>query len=500
MLSKFSTDELAKFVDFMKSPFFNRSNQLTEISKILLRKRSVSVNIDPTELSSRIKKELKISDASVRKLLAFLGKSVIRYLEVAAALSDKEYTGILLNDSLLRKGIESSLRKNQNRISRSIESGNKTNADRYFKTSMHYSNLFDASVSGMVYQSQKGSAFRAELLGKTAESVALFALIKLTVAFVNYTLNAADSGQAGKKSFGFDIPALLKALQPAAGFKTAGESVLYELYYKACICFSNLASAKHYTAYKDFFTRNSKKLDSDTLNLNYNFLVNYCLISARLGKDRAYFYREHLSLMKFYMLNDYYISGSVRHLLPVMYRNFTVMCAELDDMELLKYLIDNITEKLSRKFKTEMSFFAKSHYYYRLGDFREALRNLNSVEINKFVYKYDLRNLELKIYYAGQDYEKAGSVLHNYLSAVKNDAMLTPDDRERTMKFLEYFSAFLKIVQEPEDGGKRFKLEFLRTKARRESSFVMRKWILEKMDNYLSKSTGKPETGIKAIK
>jgi hypothetical protein len=323
----------------------------------------------------------------------------------------------------------------------------------------------------------------------------LFALIKITAAFVNYTLNAADSGSAGKNGFGFDLPSLFNALKPSPGRKTGTETVLHELYYKACICFCNLASAKHYEDYKKFFMLNSQHLDRDTLNLNYNFLVNYCLISARLGNDRTYFYREHLGLMKFYMLNDYYISGSVRHLQPVMYRNFVLMSNELGDMELLKYLIDNITEKLSRKFKTEMSCFAKSHYYYRLGDFREALRNLNSVDINKFVYKYDLRNLELKIYYDRGDLEKAGRVLHNYLTAVKNDLMLTPDDRERTMKFLEYFSAFLKIIQEPEGREKRFKLEFLKKKAGKETSFVMRKWILEKLDKYLNPYYAAPRTG-----
>jgi hypothetical protein len=165
LLSKFNTDELAGFVEFMKSPFFNRNKHLTEISEILLKKRSLQVNIDHAELSNQIKKELKLTDASVRKLLSLLGRCALRYLEVSAALSDGEYTGILLNNRLLEKGIENSLRKNQDKIRKSLESGNKTDADRFYKASMHYSNLFDTSVSGMVYQTPKGSAYRADVLG-----------------------------------------------------------------------------------------------------------------------------------------------------------------------------------------------------------------------------------------------------------------------------------------------------------------------------------------------
>ena len=111
----------------------------------------------------------------------------------------------------------------------------------------------------------------------------------------------------------------------------------------------------------------------------------------------------------------------------------------------------------------------------------------------KLVYKYDIYSLELKIYYEKGDYEGLEKLLHNFYGNIKNENIFTVHDKERHELLVYYFRKLVSKKIKYDDDNKVVNLELFKKDIEKEIHFVMKKWILSKLDELIKNHKDTPE-------
>jgi hypothetical protein len=163
-------------------------------------------------------------------------------------------------------------------------------------------------------------------------------------------------------------------------------------------------------------------------------------------------------------------------------------CFSLDNPSYLLEFVEHNSKKLSPKNYDEMVNYSMAHYYFLLGDYQKAIKCINDIKINYFFFRYDILNLELKIYYDKYNIEFIQRAIHNYKEMIKRDSFLTKYDKMRLNNFLKYYQKLIFLAEKISINKAYIQdISILYSTIQNESSFAMRKWLLQKISILLNK-------------
>ncbi|MCI0715552.1 MAG: hypothetical protein L0Y77_04425, partial [Chlorobi bacterium] len=153
-------------------------------------------------------------------------------------------------------------------------------------------------------------------------------------------------------------------------------------------------------------------------------------------------------------------------------------------------LIDEFSSKIYPKGRINMYSFSNAFYYFELKDYSKSLNFINKIKMDYFIYKFDVKNLTLKIYYELGFYEEALSVIHSYRELLRKDEFLSEDRKLRHRNFIKYLRKLI-IIKTSE----RLKeIEFFRQKLESVENLPYRRWIMDKVEELINRKgpTQKP--------
>lgn len=478
LLNSFSSKDFEDFELFLFSPLHNRNKSLNLVYNTIKSRKDLLVQKNHDKILHLISKRTSYSTSTVKKLISFLSDSVLEYYKIKSVLSDEFYLRISLNQYLLKNGDSQTLKKSQKILEQKYCMNSKLNIGDYYRIFLHKLNLFNSSVINLKYQNKTDVEERLNTINEAGIYLSLYSLIQLTLLFANYVLNSVDSGTEKVEGFRLPLRQLFETsvlcMTNAADKKIKNE---FNLYYSAYKCYETLANANLYKEYKDIFLEQADRLDHESFYINYNLLLGYCSTSQRVMSSDQFFDKEELELLNYSMEKKLYKNEITSNLSPITYRNYVLLCLENMDMVKLKNLIENYSSELDFTERVDMVNYAFTHYYYGMSNYKNALKYLNTVDLKKFVYKYDLLDLEIKIYYERNDFTSLERLYHNYREIIKKDTLLTKYDKTRFLIFFKHFSDFLRIINKPDNYEVHFSLEYLQSQICKEKSFVMKKWL-----------------------
>jgi hypothetical protein len=483
LLKLFTELDFREFEKYLQSPLLNTNKSLLTVFRLINNNKSLIAQNEYSKLRNLLKRRTGFSAATIRKLLSFLSNVVLNYYKYKSVLSDDIYANILLNQTLLKNGSYETLTKSQISLSNTLSGLTKFNADNLYNTYLHATNLLNTSVIRLKYQSKNESKYRIDVIAQSSENLIVYTLIKLTNDFINYILTSVDSGKEKEElKFFIELDKIFEATKHSIGNSSNEIGLVFQLYYNAFLCYNNLTKKEYYLKYKRFFEGNIEAFDGDTINANINILLSYCIICQRITDEDKFFYSEELVLMSIYIDQELYKNEITSYLSSIMYRNYVLLCFDIMDMEVLKRFIDGNSINLKSSERPDLTNFALAHYYFGIKNIQKSLKHLNSLDLNRFVYKYDILNIEIKIYFERSDLISIEKIFHNYRELIKKDNLLTKYDKRRFMVFFKYFQELLRIISKPDSNNTKVYLKFLREKIENQNTFVMKKWILSKIN------------------
>ncbi len=128
--------------------------------------------------------------------------------------------------------------------------------------------------------------------------------------------------------------------------------------------------------------------------------------------------------------------------------------------------------------RSSISCSALAFYYFSLEKFERSLEYINKIKLDYFIYKYDVKNLMLKLYFElGYD-EEAISMIHSYRELLRKDVFLTDSRKLRNRNFIKYLRKLiiLKIDNNIKD------IENIKIDLQNINEIRYKRWLISKVD------------------
>jgi hypothetical protein len=487
----FSEEELLEFKKFLKSPFFVNNKSLSKIFDVISINKNLLDKSEFDKLLKKLSKKLKHSSATIVQRLSLLNKETLYFFKIKSLLSDSDNSELSLNKYLLKNKHFSVLRSNLEK-SIVIQNNTKYFSDNYFWYSFNYNLLRCDFLTGITrFADNKSAELRFSYLIEASTDLSTYYLIQQINLFANYVFLNVDSGNHKKSKFPVDVSKIIHELDKNIILnKTSKRKRVYELYKLMFLAIYRKNNTENYIKYKSCFEKSEKFLCKDLINYHFNILLNYCVMKHRLGEEKDFYRKQQVELLLNYIEKDYFKTEENEYLHPTDYRNFILIAYSIPDYKLLKYFIDKCTSKLNKKDYNDMLNFGLSYYYYGMKNYRKAWKSINNIEINSFIYRFDIRNIILRLYFDAGKYEELRESMHNYKKSIRNDKMLNESNKESLLKLLKYLNKLIPLLTNP-NLNLQEEAEYLFSLVEKEPTFALKKWLLEKLGNITNSSRRK---------
>lgn len=266
-----------------------------------------------------------------------------------------------------------------------------------------------------------------------------------------------------------DMEKLIKLL----GQNDSPQSSLIALHYYLLKIRMEPDVTDHFYKFRDLFYNNIQGLDREERSEMFNFLANYCA-----QKFTQEFIKEGLGVYKKMLEHDAYSNSENEYMQPLMYRNIVQFCLTLKEGDWLEIFIEKYDNVLNPDYKHAMKNLSYAYLYFMRKDFEKALVSISKINNEFSLFKTDVRNLTLKIYYELGHIEQAYSLIDSYKHFLSETKEVSEANKKVFRNYIKYFLLLLKI----KSGVSREKPLFIKSNIERENNLVNKKWLMEKAD------------------
>lgn len=476
----FSDEDIKNFEKFLRSPFFNNKKSLLKLFKEIIKNRDLMFLNESNTLVNKICVNQKWSNNKTSKEFTSLSKATIEYLKVSTLLNNNNLSELLVNEYLLKKKTFPLLENRINKFSNYLNNENKLDDDVIFNSFKSNIINFDMQLQNENYLKRKSNGDEFGILREATKDISLYSLIQLTCIYVNYYFLEINYGLKKDNLFPIDLNDKFRNCLKNSLFKNDEyKKMLFNIYFSLYNAISSRGDKKKYILYKKNVLSSVNLFSKKSLKYHYQVLINFCMTKDRLGEDKGFFKNEYTGLLYDYFNNDYFKVDN-EYINPIEYSNFVYISYITNNFQKLKLFIENNSAKLNPSVCNNMVNYGLAYYYFGLKEYKKVLKHINNITINKFTFKYDVRNLEIRIYYELNKLETLRTAIHNYRTSILGDEALTKYDKESLIKMLSYVNKLISLNEEMDTFQRKSDAKFIYKLIEKEPIFSLKKWLMEK--------------------
>lgn len=486
LLRTFSTGEINRFGDFVLAHCSKRNKRLpivwAEIHK--LHPLFADNKFNKEKLYKKLYGSRSYNDSTMRSFYHQLYLLAEKF--IVEERLNRNYYGHL--NFLLEELID---RSQYSLAQKTIDNYKKGMIDKGYTSSLYFekyrleSNRFNfMRLSGAIHN-KKSAVRNLRTLNRSNEYLVVFSISELVSDFVNAETqlrkyNISDT----VTNFAKTILAKLDFGTILAGFPQDSEyyHILY-LYHQLFKTYNDFDEIKNYYELKKAVMDYKHLFNKDELNKLYLILIGYCTFKKNYDSENPLYKKELFELYKTFLTEEYYITYTSRYLTSDRYRAALMLALELEDFGWAETIMKKYTIKLQPKDIENMSFLVKALYLYTTGNPEQALENASKIKLENFIYKYDVKNLQLKIYADTKQHESLYYLVHTYRECLDNDSLLPKEGK----RFYRTFIDFLEKLILFRDGKTKIDIEFFLDKFRKGKDFYHRQWLISKYKETIGK-------------
>lgn len=390
--------------------------------------------------------------------------------------------------------LEEFIDRSQYRLAqRTINNFKKKRADKGYTSDLYFekyrleSNRFNfMRLSGAIHN-KKTAERNLKTLNRSDEYLLVFIIAELVSDFVNaeiqlkkYNIDRRKTQNfSGNVLAKFNIESILKSFP----FDSEYYHIL-NLYNQLFKTFIEYDKIDHYYSLKEAVANCANLLNKDEINKMFLILINYCTDKKNHDSENEQYKQELYGLYKMFLIEEYFVTYTSRYLTSDRYRAAMMSALEKKDFGWAEIIMKKYTIKLQPKDIENMSSFAKALYYYEINKPDLALSSSSLIKLDNFIYKYDIKNLQLKIYADTGQHESLYHLIRTYREYLHNDTLLVKEGKQFYRTFIDYLEKLILF----RDGKTKIEIEFLLNKIKREKDFYNRHWLILKYEQTICKS------------
>lgn len=195
---------------------------------------------------------------------------------------------------------------------------------------------------------------------------------------------------------------------------------------------------EYYFTLKDLLKKHSAIFGQPENYVLWNILLTYCGIS-KLGA------KETFQLYKYILENGIHKLSQKEDFHVVLFRNIVIDTSSIMEYKWLEEFINKYAGELNENHRENMRAYSMAYLHFARSEFEKALENILKIKYNLFLFKLDLKILQLKIYYELGYYEEGLSLVAATLSYLNSTKELAEFIKESIGSFAKCMRDLIKI-------------------------------------------------------
>lgn len=480
ILSSFSENEMKRFDDFVHSPYHNKSRRLVSFFDEL--KMGYPFKEDYVEDLENIYSkvfEKEYNPSTARDLPSVLMRLTEDFFAVENFYSvEMKVTNHLLAN-LIKTGNGTLLEKNLVKIKEKIEDEEKLSSIYLLERFRYEINKFNGQYFNEGISKKSSVSERLGIMENSIIHITSYYITEIVSIYVNllmYDRNYAtdkESNLALHVMESIDHNKLKNVL-----IRNDNCSAITELYYLLLDMFTNIEDTEKYMNYKNKLITNLSRLSSEEAFEHFVNLIRYSLLKLNDSNDSQLFRKELLNLYEIILEEKIYQSKKSNFIPLVLFRDILLNGLRLKNFEWTANFIETYICRLSPDLRKQMENFCYMYLYYESGDNTKAIEFSSHLLFEHFIYKLDVRNVLVRIYYELGNAEAALDQIYGYAKFLKRDKLLSTARKERYINFIKYLRWIILF----KEGRSKLESGYIREKINGTQNIAFKQYLNEKID------------------
>lgn len=458
LLRTFSNKEWKLFSDFIRSPFFNKNEELIyffDYLKKISSKGLPDIQVKREVIWRQLFPRKKYSEKLLNHYMSQLYQLGERFLQIQAFESKKQLTDFYLLEACIERRLEKSYQHANQRALKRLEQ-NPYRDEHYF-----YQRFLMAEVGDQHFMQKKVREADSNLK-ETAEYFDRYFLLK------KLKLLCTILDRQRFLAMDYDLRWVEEIQQHFQKHDYADDPAIM-VYYTLFQALTQPEEAHYFHDLKAHISIAEKVLPPATTKDLLYFAINYCIRKIRLGEkqyanDLMSLYQQ--GLLNKALLEDGFIS-------PWTYKNMVKLALGLKQFEWVEDFVETYSSKLNEKTKEDAYHFNLADLYYHKKDYDRALSHLNQVEFSDIIYNIDAKAMLLKIYFETNAEEAFLSLTFSYKMFIKRNKLISKNIRDAHLNFINILYQIFKYKDQ--------RFEQLKEKIENTPALNGRNWLRQQL-------------------
>ncbi|MBE2217075.1 MAG: hypothetical protein IAE90_02650 [Ignavibacteria bacterium] len=477
LLRTFSAKDIKRFSLYLSSEFFTTRRSLLILYNRLIEFHPLYTHVNCTKelLYSEVYPELKYNGGTMRDLLSDLHEAAVDFITMEALRKDK-CAHLTRVKELRERGLAKQAFKYLEEQTQ--EENNLNNIDsNYF---LNRYNLFIQKINlNAIFRHktrQKAVNSMFDDINDSGLSILLFSILEITANYSNFILMESTFREEADDGF---MNNTIKDLHNSGIFRRVMRQenfgFMAEVYLSMLDALLKKGSFEKYTEYKALVKKYSSKFSRDELSMHYSKLISSCIRGAQSGKHSDKFNIELISLYYELLEKGYYRNNKTKYIPSNLFRAIVLHSVKMNKLDWLKKVIGRFLNEVQPADIDNMRNFAMAYYFYASGRSGKAIEAICKLNITQFIFKYDIYNLKLRIFYENGEYSAAIELIHTYRQFLRCDKLMPSSRKVFHRNFMKYAARLLAIA----DGSKKYEAGLEMQKLDKEDC-AYKEWLTDK--------------------
>jgi tetratricopeptide (TPR) repeat protein len=175
---------------------------------------------------------------------------------------------------------------------------------------------------------------------------------------------------------------------------------------------------------------------------------------------------------------SYYMDMGTNHLPCELFRNILFHGLRLKEYGWVNDFIDTYSPRVHPNDKENILNYGLAYLNFNIGNYEKAQDYLNKIEQSFFVFKVDVKNLMLMIYYELGYTEEGLSLIKSYREFIRRNKLLS---RERQKRYHNFAKCLEKLIRY-RAGTIKTNPGLIKRKLMKNNLVAFKDWLFEKID------------------
>ena len=478
LLKNFSCRDIKSFKRFLISPYFNRSKSVTRLYIQLIKYHPGfdDISFIKENIYSKLSKNKPYNDSTFRGLMFDLLQLLYKFISVEGLTDDKLQYKVNNIKLLLTRGYTSLAKAEVKNVEKT---SNKFKADynHFYNLYLLDTYKYNINCETISIHNKTHASSQYDVMSSSCRHLFVFYFMELVCEFINSVIfsnkyNLELSGTVSRLLlYQIDVNIILKTFKE-------NKSLFYvlDLYVSLLKLFENLNDPGFYRSYKNKISKYKNKLSNTELSFHFSALINYLIIKQN-DRQSIDTNLELFEIYEHFLLGEYYKNYQINYLSAELFRSILVNALSCKKHDWVENFINIYSQKLPEKDRLNMYHYGYSLYFISIGKNKEALEYIKRINTNKFIFKYDMYNNKLKLYFDFENPQKALDHIHTYNEFLRKDKFFSETRKERYRNFIK----FVKYIINYKEGKMEGDIGYIKNQIENAELVLNRQWLLEKI-------------------